>query len=124
MAQYADLSGDPGDRTFVAALLNLAWQRYLGSVGWRLDDAPLIPGMAEQPAMMEGAEPAASAILLRLAMDSANPELRRQAHAVAERGRASVQGDPFWYAGHFDALRAAVHDRDRQTERAPNASDG
>ena len=124
MAQYADLSGDPGDRTFVAALLNLAWQRYLGSVGWRLDDAPLIPGMAEQPAMMEGAEPAASAILLRVAMDSANPELRRQAHAVAERGRASVQGDPFWYAGHFDALRAAVHDRDRQTERAPNASDG
>ena len=104
MARYADLSGDPVDRTFVAALLNLAWQRYHGPGGWRLDDRPLIPGMGAQPAMLEGALPAPSAILIRLAAQSDDPALVAKAVAAAELGRRQAQQDPFWYAGQYQAL--------------------
>lgn len=103
MAQYAELSGDPKDQTFVAVLLNLAWQRYYGEGGWRADDEPLLPGMAEQPAMQSGALAAPSAILIRLALRSDDPQLVEIAHGAIDRARARTQEEPFWYAGHFEA---------------------
>jgi uncharacterized protein YyaL (SSP411 family) len=106
MAEYADLSGDPVDRTFVAALLNVAWQRYFGPEGWRRDDKPLIPGMGAEPAMLEGALPAPSAILIQVALQSGDPVLMAKAVAAAELGREQAQLGPFWYAGHHAALLA------------------
>jgi uncharacterized protein YyaL (SSP411 family) len=109
MAHYADLSGDPADRTFTAALLNLAWQRYYGSAGWRMDDQSLIPGMAEQGAMPEGALPAPSALLIQVAADSGDPDLVARAAAAAGLARADAQAEPFWHAGHaFVLLRPAA----------------
>jgi len=106
MAEHADLSGDPVDRTFVAALLNVAWQRYFGPEGWRRDDKPLIPGMGAEPAMLEGALPAPSAILIQVALQSGDPVLMAKAVAAAELGREQAQLGPFWYAGHHAALLA------------------
>ena len=106
MAHYAKLSGDPVDRTFVAALLNLAWQRYHGPGGWRMDDRPLIPGMGEQRALMEGALPSPSAVVIRLALASDDSRLVEKGLAAAQAGRQQAQGDPFWYSGHVDALLA------------------
>jgi uncharacterized protein YyaL (SSP411 family) len=107
MARYADLSGDPVDRTFVTALLHLAWQRYYDADGgWRMDDRPLIPGMGAVPAMPEGALPAPSAVLIRLALGSDDPALRKKALAAAELGRRDAQQDAFWYVGHHAALLA------------------
>ena len=108
MSRYADLQGDPSDRTFVAVLLNLAWQRYAGQGGWRHDDEPLIPGLAEQPAMLEGAVPSPAALLILTALGSDSPRLVALARSAAERARALVQGDPFWYAGHLTALLASA----------------
>ena len=104
MSHYATLSGDPTDRTLVAALVNLAWQRYLGPAGWRLDDEPLIPGMGEESALAEGALPSPSAMLVRLALHSDDPALVAKGRAAAEQARAGVQNEPFWYAGHISAL--------------------
>jgi hypothetical protein len=104
MAHYADLSGDPVDRTFVAVLVNLAWQRFLGDAGWRMDEEPLIPGMAERGALPEGALPAPSALLIRVAAMSADPDLQAKAGAAAELARADAQAEPFWHAGHAYAL--------------------
>ncbi len=104
MARYAELSGEPVDRTFVAVLLRTAWQRYHGPGGWRSDDRPLLPGIAEQPAMPEGALPAPSAVLIRVAADSGDPELVVMARDAAERGRAKAQAEPFWHAGQHAAL--------------------
>ena len=104
MARYAELSGDPADRTFVAALLSVAWQRYHGPGGWRMDDQALIPGMAEEPAMREGALPAPSALLIRVAAASDDPEIVARARAAAEAARAQAQAEPFWYAGHHAVL--------------------
>jgi len=106
MQHYADLSADPVDRTFVAALLNQAWQRYLGPAGWRRDDRPLIPGMAEELAMLEGALPAPSALLIALALRSDDPQLVAKARAATEMGRAKAQAEPFWHSGHHRALLA------------------
>ena len=106
MAQYADLSGDPADETFVAALLNLSWQKYAGPEGWRLDDGALVPGMGAETAMPDGALPAPSAMLIRLALDSDDPELVAKAVAAAELGRRKAQQEPFWYSGHYRALLA------------------
>jgi len=104
MAEYAKLSGDPVDRTFVAALLHAAWQRYHGSRGWRLDDQPLIPGMGEESAQLEGALPAPAAVLIRVAAESGDPDLAARASAAAEAARRQAQDEPFWYAGHHAAL--------------------
>lgn len=104
MAHFAELSGDPADRTFVAALLHAAWQRFHGAGGWRSDDDPLIPGMAEEPAMQEGALPAPSAVLIRLSLESSDPDLVANAVAAANLARQPAQDDPFWYAGHHAAL--------------------
>lgn len=54
IAIYAQLSEDPRDRTFLTALLQLAWQRFHGPAGWRMDDQPLVPGMTEAFAIREG----------------------------------------------------------------------
>jgi len=106
MAQYAELSGDPVDRTFVAVLLNLAWQRYFGPGGWRRDDRPLIPGMSVEPAMPEGALPSPSAVLIRVALQSDDPALVKKAVTAAGLGRQKAQLEPFWYAGHYAAVLA------------------
>ncbi|MGB5452345.1 MAG: DUF255 domain-containing protein [Sedimenticolaceae bacterium] len=110
MARYADLSGDPVDRTFVAALLHFAWQHYFGADGWRMDDRPLIPGMGAESAMPEGALPAPSAVAIRLSLQSDDPALVEKAVTAARLGRRQAEQDPFWYAGHHAALLAA---RDR-----------
>ena len=111
MARYAELSGKPADRTFVAVLVNQAWRRYHGAGGWRNDDQPLIPGMAEQAALPDGALPAPSAVLIGVAAQSDDPgdaeirvgeDLREANYADAARGKA--QSEPFWYAGQLAAL--------------------
>jgi hypothetical protein len=104
MAHYAKLSGDPADRTFVAALLSAAWQRFHGPAGWRMDDRPLLPGMAEQAAMPEGALPAPAPLLIRLSLESDDPAMVEKASAAAGLARAQAQQEPFWYAGHHAAL--------------------
>ena len=104
MAHYAELSGDPTDKTFVAVLLNAAWQRFYGPDGWRRDDRPLIPGIGAEPAMPEGALPAPSALLIRLALQSDDPKLVARAVAAAELARPLAQDEPFWYSGHHAAL--------------------
>ena len=108
MAAYADLSGDPADRAFVATLLDSAWQRYHGPGGWRMDDHPLIPGMGERAAMLEGALPAPSALLVRVAIRSDDPDLVERALTAAELGRRATQQQPFWYAGHHAVLLEAA----------------
>jgi uncharacterized protein YyaL (SSP411 family) len=104
MARYAVLSGDPVDRTFVAMLVRQAWQRFHGPNGWVIDDEPLIPGMAHKLAILEGALPAPSAVLIEVAARSDDPELVAMAARAAEMGRSQAQSEPFWYAGHLLVL--------------------
>jgi uncharacterized protein YyaL (SSP411 family) len=107
MDRFARVSGEAVDHTLATALLSLAWQRFHGSGGWRMDDQPLIPGLGEDSAMPEGALPAPSAVLIRLSLESGNPQLRTAALAALEMGRQKAQSEPFWYAGHHAALLEA-----------------
>lgn len=117
MAAYARLSDDPVDKTFVTALLHVAWQRYHGPRGWRMDAESLIPGMAEESALRAGALPAPSALWIRVALASDVPELVEKAVSAAEQGRAQAQSEPFWYVGHHTALLSApVAAPERRTE--------
>jgi uncharacterized protein YyaL (SSP411 family) len=106
LAAYAELSKDPTDRALVLALLDAAWQRFYRDGGWRSDDRPLIPGMTERPALPEGALPAPSAVLIRVAARSGETALVERARSAAERGRRQAQQQPFWYAGHHAVLLA------------------
>lgn len=104
MTRYAELSANPGDQTFAAALVSQAWQRFHGDSGWLLDDKPLIPGLGAEAAITEGALPSPSAVLVRLSLASDNEALRARGLAAAEQGRANAQAEPFWYSGHHAAL--------------------
>jgi hypothetical protein len=64
--------------------------------------------MAEEAAMLEGALPAPSALVIRLAANGAHPALAEQARAAAEQARPKAQTEPFWYAGHAAVLLPAV----------------
>ena len=107
IAEYARLSGDKSDRDFLTELLTVAWQRFHGPSGWRMDDESLIPAMTEGPAMRDGALPAPSGLLIRLALASDSTELVGKAKAAAEQGRGRAQAEPLWYVGHYAALLAA-----------------
>jgi len=104
MAAYAKLSGDAVDHDFATLLIDRAWQRYRSRGGWRLDDRPLIPGLGERAALPEGALPSPSAVLIRLAAASGDPDLVERASAAAEFGRSLAQSAPFVFAGHHLAL--------------------
>ena len=104
MWHYAKVSGDPADRTFFAALIRSAWQRFHGDGGWQLDDDPLIPVLGAQAAMSEGALPAPSAVIIRLSLLSEDARLRGRAVEAAQNARQKAQTDAFWYAGHHAAL--------------------
>jgi uncharacterized protein YyaL (SSP411 family) len=104
MDRYAALSLEPGDRTFAAALVSQAWQRFHDGKGWLLDDQPLIPGLGAEAAVSEGALPSPSAVLVRLSLASDSDTLRARGRAAAEQGRANAQAEPFWYSGHHAAL--------------------
>jgi hypothetical protein len=73
-----------------------------------MDGRPLIPGMAEEAAMLEGALPAPSALVIGLAANGTHPELAEQARTAAEQARPKAQTEPFWYAGHAAALLSSV----------------
>ncbi len=111
MTIYAELSGDAADRDFARLLIDRAWQRYHGPGGWRLDDRPLIPGLGERAALPDGALPAPSAVLIRLAVGSGDPALVERAISSAARGRGLVQAAPFEFAGHHLALSAVAGKR-------------
>jgi hypothetical protein len=68
----------------------------------------LIPGMGERSALLEGALPAPSALLVRIAIRSDDSNLMAKALAAAELGRRAAQQQPFWYAGHHAALLEAA----------------
>jgi hypothetical protein len=89
-------------------LVRQGWQRFHGLGGWVTDDQPLIPGMAQKPALLEGALPAPSAVLMAVAARSGDPDLAQMAAEAAEPGRAKAQAEPFWYAGHLLALAPGV----------------
>jgi hypothetical protein len=104
MNRYAALSGEPKGRTFAAALMSRAWQRFHDGSGWLLDDKPLIPGLGAEAAVTEGALPSPSAVLIRLSLANDSEVLQAKGRAAAEQGRANAQVEPFGYSGHHAAL--------------------
>lgn len=104
LAAYAEISGDAADRELADTMLDVAWQRFHGPGGWRLDDQPLIPGMGDEPAIVEGALPSPSAVWLDLALHSPQASLRKRAQEALAAARDEVQQEPFWYAGHVSPL--------------------
>lgn len=105
VAAWAGVTTEPQQaRRWLAALLDQAWSRFYSDNGWRLDDRPLIPGLGVHEAIVEGALPAPSAMLIGLSLSSANRVIRENAIVARERARALAQGDPFWHAGHVREL--------------------
>ncbi|WP_125932175.1 thioredoxin domain-containing protein [Thiosocius teredinicola] len=121
LSWYARTRQDKTAASLADQLLQSAWERFHGPAGWRLDDQPLIPGMGDEAAVTEGALPSPSATWINIAARSGEADIRGQGAQSALLARNKVQAEPFWYAGHVQALLQVP--RQSRTEKAVKKSD-
>jgi uncharacterized protein YyaL (SSP411 family) len=89
-----------GERRLSSQLLQQAWQRFHTENGWRRGSVGLLPGMAEEAALMDDVLPSASALLVSLSLSGDDARLRQAARQARAAAAAAVASSPFWYAGH------------------------
>lgn len=119
LTAWAALSGENQDLALAKAIALVGWQRFYGPQGWRLDPDSLIEKETGQDVLSDGTTPSPSARLidvsLRLAQQTRDPELRRQALGALNSGADVIAANPFWYATPVAVLLRAAE---------PSAVDG
>ena len=101
--EWAGLEGDDPAGRVARKMLSVAWRDFHDERGWRSGSRALLPGMPAMEAQEDGAMPAPSAIVLRLALDSGG-DLAGKAKKALFRVRKPVQVNPFWYASYLPLL--------------------
>jgi uncharacterized protein YyaL (SSP411 family) len=113
LSAWAALSGEERDLALAKTIALAGWSRFYGPRGWRLDPDSLIEKETGQDVLSDGPTPSPSARLidvsLRLAQETHDPKLRRQALGALNSGAELIAANPFWYATPVAVLlRAAV----------------
>ena len=112
LTDWAALTGADGDTAMARDIARVAWQRFYGKTGWRLEEASLLVAETGQDTVSDGHLPSPSALLiessLRLAARSNDTDLRRRALGAANSGHRLFDEGPFWHASLIAArMRAA-----------------
>jgi hypothetical protein len=108
LRDYAAAFADPAATRLAASLARQAWMRHFGPEGWRLEERPLLAGIAAQAAIEDGAVPSPSALLIAAGNDMNDPAIRRKAEQALSMAVPAMQGAVFEHASGVAALRAAV----------------
>ncbi|MGD2118895.1 MAG: DUF255 domain-containing protein [Chromatiales bacterium] len=85
-------------------LLAKAWLRFHAATGWKNGDEDLLPGMAGQVLLADGALPAADAVVLGLSLQSGNAPLVKKARDVLGSMAVGLSVEPFSHASHIGML--------------------
>jgi len=107
---WAAVSGAQADRARALRLVDLAWSRFHGEGGWRLDADALLPGIPAEVALRDSPLPSPVAGLIALALASGDPELAARARSALAGSAEAVAANPFAFAGQ--ALLLVVHGTD------------
>ena len=127
LTEWAALSGSAHDLALAKTIALAGWQRFYGPQGWRLDPDSLIEKETGQDALSDSPTPSGSARLidvsLRLAQETQDPALRRQALGALNSGADLIAANPFWYASQvavmLRAAEASAADGSRDVRRPP-----
>jgi uncharacterized protein YyaL (SSP411 family) len=107
LSDWADLAGSEQDRALARRLVRLAWALFFRDGGWSLASEPLLPGVPLESAFTDSPLPSPSAVLLRMTLESPDPELAARAHAALERSFAVTLSKPFAFSSHLMLLVSA-----------------
>jgi len=107
LALWARWTGENADLQLAKAVAERGWADYFasGEGGWRLSERALLPDMAREPAMQDGAIASPAAVLMRVTR-SLWPDYPGLGRALALSAPA-VEEAPFWYASHALELLTA-----------------
>jgi hypothetical protein len=112
LVDWAQVTGNLADLRIAGDIARSAWARFYGRNGWRLEEASLLVAEPGQDVVSDGHLPSPSAVLietsLRIAAQTGDTALRRQALSAANSGHERIAADPFFFATPVSArLRAA-----------------
>lgn len=99
VADWAAAGRSKADRDLSRRLTALAWERFHGDAGWRLDADPLLPAVPAETALPDSPLPSPSALLIALALESGDETLARRAREALARSVPTVAANPFAFAG-------------------------
>ncbi len=92
--------GSPEDLRIAEGLVREAWKRFFTDEGWLTGEGMLIPGIAREAAVTDGALPSASAIVIRLTLESRPPELDDEAERALRIAYRPALEAPLWHASY------------------------
>jgi uncharacterized protein YyaL (SSP411 family) len=108
LLSWAELTDSDEDLALAHALAVDAWERYYTPTGWIAAGDSLVAVRAMEPALPDGAIPAASAILIEatqaLANRTGDSKLYNRARDAALRLPTGLADSAFFYASHIGAV--------------------
>jgi uncharacterized protein len=112
LTAWAELTGEQRDVALAKAVASVAWKRFYGPQGFRLEESSLLAAEIGQDVLSDGPMPSPSAVLAeaswRLAEETGDAALRRQVLAALNSGSDVINANPFWYATPVSALLRAA----------------
>ncbi|MCB1759611.1 MAG: thioredoxin domain-containing protein [Gammaproteobacteria bacterium] len=96
--EWGELSGASGDLELARELMRSAWRRFYRDRGWQASDDLLLPGIALERAISDGALPSPAAMLIELSLQSGDEALTALAGAAVRLGYPLAREQPIWYA--------------------------
>jgi len=106
LADYAKAFQDTGADALAKQLVTQAWQRFFSPNGWRREERPLLATLAPEPALIDGALPSASSVLLGVSnaiTTERSPALQRHMESAAGMLLATMDRQAY---DHPTGLRA------------------
>lgn len=108
LLSYAAWSKNVADQAIAGKLVRAAWRRFYHASGWVLTDHSVLPDLPQMAWVEDGALPSPSAWLiaasLRLAKESRDAVLKRNAQEALARGEFWVNTQAFNYASHIPLM--------------------
>jgi len=110
LLQWAQLTGNRADRRLARRWIDIAWQRFYTSGGWRLSDHTKLPGILGQVVVEDNPMPSPSATIigvsLRLAELDPDDALKRQAVSALAISQEVLKKQPFAYVTQVQLIAA------------------
>ena len=102
LTEWAVFTGEAHDYALAKAIASVAWKRFYGPQGFRLEENTLLVAETGQDVVADGPMPSPSAVLaeasLRLAEKTGDAALRRQALSALNSGASVINANPLWHA--------------------------
>ena len=92
--------GSPEDLQMAEGLVREAWRRFFTDEGWLTGEGMLVPGIAREAAVADGALPSPSAIVIRLTLESRLPELAGKVEQALRLAYPAALEAPLWHASY------------------------